>query len=134
MKKVSLFTVSVVLSLPLIAGDAPNLPPVPGMPAKKSLVKKKEQNDSCKVIPPMLVYLPPMLEKDLYKCKNSIHMPTVNTAEKGLKSLLKRDVKVLKISIVKGFNMLYKIESDMGSFYCNRYVNRCLTSSLKVIE
>jgi len=127
MKLVSVILISALFTLSSIARNLPNPPSMPSLTAKN-------KDDACKIIPPMLVHLPPMLEKDLDKCKNSLYKPSINLAEKKLHDLLKRGVKVYKVTIVKGFSMLYKIESDDGDFYCNRYVDRCLTSSLKVIE
>lgn len=137
MRRVLFFSASVLLSLPLVAGDIPMPPSISSLSAKSDLkksVKKDQSNDACKIIPPMLVHLPPMLENDLGKCKNSLHMPSISVAEKRLQDMLKKKVKVRKVSIVKGFSMLYKVESDVGDFYCNRYVDRCLSSSMKVIE
>jgi len=142
MRRVLTFSISVLFTLPLVAGDIPMPPSMPSIMVKKDVTKngvkksakKEKSNDACKIIPPMLVHLPPMLENDLDKCKNSLHMPSVSTAEKRLRSMLKRDLKVSKVSAVKGFSMLYKIESNVGEFYCNRYVDRCLTSSMKVVE
>lgn len=136
------FSISVLFSLSLFAGDISMPPSMPVIPVDKDIVKndvkksaKKEQsNDACKIIPPMLVHLPPMLEKDLDKCKNSLYMPSIRVAEKRLQDMLKRKVKVRKVSALKGFSMLYKIESNTGDFYCNRYVDRCITPSMKVIE
>jgi len=141
-RRVLAFSVSILFSLPLVAGDIPMPPGIPSIPVKKDIVKKdvkksakkEKSNDACKIIPPMLVHLPPMLENDLDKCKNSLHLPSVSVAEKKLRDMLKKDVKVSKVSAVKGFSMLYKIESNVGDFYCNRYVDRCLTSSMKVVE
>lgn len=141
MRRVLAFSVSILFILPLVAGGIPMPPAMPSIALKKDVAKdvkkstkKEKSNNACKIIPPMLVHLPPMLEKDLDKCKNSLYMPDTSVAEKRLRDILKKDVKVSKVSTVKGFSMLYKIESDSGDFYCNRYVDRCLTSSMKVVK
>ncbi|WOE69424.1 hypothetical protein RZR97_09945 [Hydrogenimonas thermophila] len=130
-------TFSIIAFVPLIAGSIPMPPSMPSIALKNDIKgdkKKDKTNDSCKVIPPMLIHLPPMLENDLDKCKNSLYKPTKKVAESKLKKLLKKDVKVSKITSLEGFSMLYKIETNVGNFYCNRNVDKCLTSYIKVVE
>ena len=121
MKIVSVFSVSFLLSFLLVAEDIPMSLSMQGILIKKDNVKKVELNDSCKIIPPMLVHLLLMLEKDLNKCNKSLlHMPSISVAEKKLCDMLKKGVKVSKVSVVKGFSIFYKIESYAG-FYSNRH-------------
>ena len=141
MRRTLAFLVMILSSLSLVAGDIPMPPTMPNIALKKDVskdvnksAKTKMSNGACKIIPPMLVHLPPMLENDLDRCKNSLHMPSVSVAQKRLHSMLKKDLKVSRVFAVKGFSMLYKIESNVGDFYCNRYVDRCLTSSMRIIE
>jgi hypothetical protein len=78
----------------------------------------------CEIIPPMLIFMPPPLQEDLRKCKNKLFMPGVEKAKKGFFKKFK-NIKIKKISIVKGFNELYEIETNKGRFYCNKDVTKC---------
>ena len=81
-----------ILLLPFIlfAQNMPSMPPMPPMmniPAQKTDKNsnpKKRPNTSiknklpkeCQIIPPMLIFMPPPLQKDLSKCKNVLFKPT----------------------------------------------------------
>jgi len=101
-----------LLSLSILVLNASSIPmpPAIGVNAKQHTSK----NDTCKLIPPMLVQLPPSLEDDLSKCKNSLYLPQKKSTAKSLQKIFKKSVKIKKISIAKGFNLLYKIESSQG--------------------
>jgi len=83
---------------------------------KKKNVFPKE----CQTVPPMLIFMPPPLEKDLSTCKNKLFMPKKEIAQKKLK------LKIKKIEIVNGFNELYKITTDKKTIYCNKDLTKCL--------
>ena len=134
------FLFTCLLASVILKADEITMPPaIPsiGLTPKSKLKtenKMDKTKDSCKIIPPMLIHLPPMLEKDLDICKNKLYLPSKNIAEKKLKKMLKKDIKVKKISILNGFSMLYKVESNEGVFYCNRYISKCLTPNIYVLK
>jgi len=125
MKKILLF-----LPLFLLASEV-TMPPMPPMPPAIKLTKsdknkksqKKEKKDilpkECRIIPPMLIFMPPPLEVDLRKCKNRLFMPTIKEVQKKLK------VKVKKIEIVDGFSELYKIVTNKKVLFCNKDLTKC---------
>jgi len=129
MKKLFAF---LVIGVFLYGQEAILMPPA--MPKVKNLKEQKNKNDPCNVIPPMLIYLPPALEKDLDKCKNSFYKPSLKKAKDGLKKIFKKDIKIKEISTVEGFNMLYKIKTDIGNLYCNKRVDHCLKFSEEVVK
>jgi len=117
-----------ILCLPLfLFASEVTMPPMPPMPpniklTKKNKPQKKEKNvlpKECRIIPPMIIFLPPPLEVDLRKCKNRLFMPQVKDVEKKLK------VKVKKIEIVDGFSELYKIVTNKKVLFCNKDLTKC---------
>jgi len=125
----------------VLASEIPMPPSMPSINMTKHQSKNKELKNktdnkqaACEIIPPMLTHLPPMLEDDLDKCKNELNLPSKKIAEKQLKKMLKKDIKVKKISALNGFSMLYKIESNKGVFYCNRYINSCLRGKIQILK
>jgi len=123
MKKTILLS---VVSLTLLnAMDKPMFPPmVPSLPTHKASPHAKKAKaivaDSCNMIPPMILHLPPPMELALIKCKNESNMPTKALVEKRLSGLLKKKVKVIKIEIVKKFNQLYKVIYNGGVILTNK--------------
>ena len=111
------------------AAEAPPMPPMPPMfstPAKtatKTVAKKQQTPDSCQLIPPMVIHLPPPMEKELVNCKNSLFLPKKELAEKNLSKILKKKITVQKIEIVPKFNQLYKITYDGGVILTNKSVD-----------
>lgn len=125
----------------VFASEIPMPPSIPSIGMVKHQTKNKElknkkdqKQDPCEIIPPMLTHLPPMLEDDLDRCKNKLYLPSKKIATKRLKKIVKKDVKVKKISALSGFSMLYKIESNRGVFYCNKDINSCLSGKIKVLK
>ena len=124
-----------ILLLPFIlfAQNMPSMPPMPPMmniPAQKTDKNsnpKKRPNTSiknklpkeCQIIPPMLIFMPPPLQKDLSKCKNALFKPTKEKVYKILK------LKAKKIEAVSGFTGLYKITTKKNIIYCNKDLNKC---------
>lgn len=143
MKYFNLLFLCLGMALPLYSENIPMPPAMPSVDLntkndlrkiEKKVTKKSSSKNSCSLIPPMIVNLPPMLEDDLEKCKNSMYLPTKTIAEKKLKMLLKKEVKVNSVEIVNGFSMLYKIDTNKGIYYCNKKIDKCLFASVGVIE
>ena len=111
------------------AAEAPPMPPMPPMfstPAKtatQTVAKKQQTPDSCQLIPPMVIHLPPPMEKELVNCKNELFLPSKTLVEKNLSNLLKKQIKVEKIEIVAKFNQLYKITYSDGVILTNKSVD-----------
>jgi len=117
---------SISLATMLNALDMPPMMPpmVPNIDVakhNKSIENKKP--DSCAMIPPMVLFLPPPMEIELVKCKNQMGLPKKEFAQKQLSKLLKKDIKISKIEIVKKFNQLYKITYNGGTILTNKSVN-----------
>ena len=118
-----------VVSLTLLnATNTPMMPPmVPALKFNKKTssnkVVKSTAIDSCKMIPPMVLHLPPPMEMSLVKCKNESNIPSKELLEKRLTTLLKKKVKVQKVEIVKKFNQLYKVTYNGGVILTNKNVN-----------
>lgn len=122
-KILSLISLSSIL---VYALDTPPMPPMLPMEAMKNTKQKENKNKqpkSCSMIPPMVIFLPPPMEAELTKCKNELYTPKKEFAEKQLKKLFKKDVKVLKIESVKKFSQLYKITYDGGVILTNKSVD-----------
>jgi hypothetical protein len=145
MKKFRLYAMSCLVVVSLGADNSmlmpPSIPPInlsvkkdTNSIHKRSNHHKPKRDDACKLIPPMLVHLPPMLEDSLDACKNGLYLPSKSIAKKRLGKLLKRSVEVRSVVAVKGFSMLYKIESNVGIFYCNRDINSCLGANIEMIK
>lgn len=122
MKKLSLILGLVVLSSAL---EMPPMPPMLNLnkDLNKSESKKYDLPESCKMIPPMVILLPPPMEIELNKCKNEMYKPKIDVAAKQLEKLLNKKVTIKKIEIVDKFNQLYKITYDGGEILTNKDVN-----------
>ena len=106
-------------SILLNAGD--KLPMPPSMP---SIDKKSVLPDSCNMVPPMILFLPPPLEKNLIKCKNDIKIPKKKFVQKQLSKLLKKKIVVNTITVVPKFNQLYKVVYNKNkTILVNQYVD-----------
>lgn len=125
----------------LIAAEgAVKVPPAPLSPPtapKKSLKDMLPQE--CATIPPMLVVLPPPMQKDMNRCKNAFHKPKPETVNSNLAAMHGEKVNVTNISALDGFQRLYQIDYTMDGFfgekkktiYCNETVTQCLFGELK---
>ena len=111
-----------------------------------SFKNKLDSIAECAVLPPMVIFLPPPMEKSLVSCRNEFYKPSVEDATKKLSELYKKTVTVSKIEIVDDFREVYKIymkiegeessssffdwfdeKSEQPSFkYCNANLTRCL--------
>lgn len=132
MKKNILLLLS-LLPLAVAAMDAPPMPPATPpepvgtvKPAKVVPAAPKE----CNAVPPMLIYLPPELEKDLMGCKNLLYKPTEQAAAQALEKLYKQKVSVKEVAIEPKFKELYRISVNVAgsnkTLYCNGDVDSCL--------
>lgn len=122
------------LSLSFITLNAIEMPPMPPMiDTKNQKVSTKKANDvtktnrstpkSCDMIPPMIIFLPPPMEKEVVTCQNELHKPKKEFVQKQLSKLLKKKIIVNKIEIVKKFNQLYKITYNGGTILTNKTVD-----------
>ena len=124
---------SIILTTLLNAIETPPMPPMMPQitPVKNNIdtkqSSKKQQKKaipkSCELIPPMVIFLPPPMEKELVNCKNNLHKPKKDFVEKQLSKLFKKKVKVQKVEIVEKFNQLYKITYSGGVILVNKDVN-----------
>ena len=125
-KKILLLSVATAALLQAV--EAPPMPPMPPMfPTAKATAKtataKPKSPDSCQLIPPMVIHLPPPMEAELTKCKNELFLPAKDLVEKNLSTALKQKVVVEKIEIVAKFNQLYKITYNGGVILTNKTVD-----------
>jgi len=132
--KNKLFVSSLLISTFLNAMDMPPMPPmIPSLDIKEShpntIIKNKKDSKksimpkSCELIPPMVIFLPPPMEKELTNCKNNMNKPKKVFAEKQLSKLFKKKITITKIEIVEKFNQLYKITYNDGVILTNKSVD-----------
>ena len=125
--KSKILLTTVAFTTLLNALDMPPMPPMmPNMVKEKSIkkdTKKTAMPSSCELIPPMVIFLPPPMEKELVNCKNNMNKPKKEFAQKQLSKLFKKKIEVKKIEIVKKFNQLYKITYDGGVILTNKTVD-----------
>lgn len=118
---------SLIIFSTLNALEMPPMPPNISLDtSKKSNSIKKEDKKlpkSCELIPPMVIMLPPPMEKQLNQCKNELFKPKKEFVEKQLKKLLKKDIKVKTIESVEKFVQLYKVTYNGGVILTNKEVN-----------
>ncbi len=131
----------------IMSSDMPPMPPGFGAPpvpnAGQKNVKAKKTNDfqkkiseikGCNSLPPMIIFLPPPMEKDLIACRNEYYKPSKAKAKKLISKMIGKDVKIKSISIEEGFREVYKIEYSAKRFfmdknfvkYCNSVLTKCL--------
>lgn len=78
----------------------------------------------CKTIPPMIIFLPPPMEKELIPCKNRVFLPS-------LKSVKKKFPKAVDVRPTKGFERLYAITLENNeTLFCNKELSRCIKGEL----
>ena len=103
---------------------------------KESKLKQKKINDSaneCLMVPKGLYLLPPPLIRDLEKCENKIYLPSITDASLSLSEILKKNITVLSIHIVKDFNQLYDLKTNERSYLCNKSITKCFQKT-KIIK
>lgn len=105
--------------------NALEMPPMPPMidAGKNTKKEKRATPKSCDAIPPMVIFLPPPMEKDVVTCKNELFKPKKEFVEKQLSKLFKKKTTIQKIEIVEKFNQLYKITYDGGVILTNKTVD-----------
>ena len=133
---IKIFLASIVLISKLLSADMPPMPPM--MTSKKSNVSKKQNNqtsfqnrlnkiEGCSTLPPMIIFLPPPMEKSLISCRNEYYKPTIKEASKKLSKLFKKKIKVTKVEIMSKFREVYKVYIKGKKYkYCNKDLNSCL--------
>jgi len=120
----NLLVTSLLSFTTLQAADVPMPPMPPMLPAKaKSSASASQSIDACKLLPPMVIHLPPPMEAELTNCKNSLFLPKKELVESNLSKMLKKKVTVSKIEIVPKFNQLYKITHSEGVILTNKTVD-----------
>jgi hypothetical protein len=104
--------------------------------SKKTNEFKKKLSDikGCNSLPPMIIFLPPPMEKDLIICRNEYYKPSKEKAQKLISKMVGKNVKIKSISIEEGFREVYKVkystkylimEKDFIK-YCNSALTKCL--------
>jgi hypothetical protein len=93
-----------------------NIPPVEKKSETKADKKVKQTPQECNLLPPMVVFLPPPMEKMLDECKNKLYIPK---APDGA-----------TVEAVEGFSMLYKVTSKAGVKFCNKTLDKCIKGEL----
>jgi len=74
----------------------------------------------CKTIPPMIIFLPKPMEKELIPCKNVVFKPTLAIVKK-------RFPNAQKVEIAKGFERLYRIDlNNSATLFCNKDLSACI--------
>jgi len=122
----------------LISADMPPMPPMlTNKTDKTSKVNKKTPHQiklssipDCSTLPPMIIFLPPPMEKSLIGCRNQYFKPNKSDASKKLSKYYKKKIKVIKVSVVENFRELYKIliKGKKKNYikYCNKDLSSCL--------
>ena len=78
----------------------------------------------CKTIPPMLIFFPKPMEKELIPCRNVVFLPS-------LKMVKKRFPNAKSITIAKGFERLYEIRLENNeTLFCNKDLMQCIQGIL----
>ena len=115
-------------------------------PAQGTFKNKLDSIAECAVLPPMVIFLPPPMEKSLVSCRNEFYKPSIEDANKKLSELYNKTVTVSKIEIVDDFREVYKVyikiegeqksssffdwfeeqPSEPGFKYCNANLTHCL--------
>ena len=113
MKKLALLFLSIYL---FASSQTPPPPPVNVHKKAKKLTLPKE----CKTIPPMIIFLPPPMEKELIACKNAVFKPRLGYIQKKIKD-------AIKVEPFKGFERVYKITlKNKKTLLCNKTITICI--------
>lgn len=82
----------------------------------------------CKTIPPMIIFLPPPMEKELIPCKNEVFKPT-------MKMVKKKFPKAVAIAPTKGFERVYTITLENNTtIFCNKDLSVCIQGKAVQID
>ena len=147
MKNIIILISTIFLSSSLISTDMPPMPPmlmndVANTATDKRTMEKKPTKEkspfqnklssipACGALPPMIIFLPPPMEKSLVSCRNEYYKPSMKDASGKISKYYKKTLRVTKIKIVDGFREVYKIsiqDKKKKYFrYCNKDLNACL--------
>lgn len=78
----------------------------------------------CKTIPPMIIFLPKPMEKELIPCKNIVFQPT-------LAMVKQKFPKATAIYPTEGFERLYTIKFENNeTIFCNKDLSTCIKGTL----
>jgi len=96
----------------------------------KPLSKPKlELPKECKTIPPMIIFLPPPMEKELIPCKNVVFKPSIKRIQKKFKN------KIKTIEITPGFERVYTlIFENNETLFCNKEITQCIKGNLTSLK
>jgi len=118
--KIRIFAV-IPLIISILQSDNLNLTPL----SKPKLELPKE----CKTIPPMIIFLPPPMEKELIPCKNVVFKPSIDKVQKKFKN------KIKKIEITEGFERLYTLTFENNdTYFCNKEITHCIKGNITSIK
>lgn len=105
-------------------------PSVPVVSQKSENADTFRRNDPCRLIPPMIINLPPPLEEARSACILEKMKPDGKNVSKLLKKKFKRRVKVEKIEGVEGFSDLYEIRllinGKKTTIFCDAFLKHCI--------
>lgn len=130
-----------ILTLSVWAGSNPPMPPMSTMQDGKQEREQKLKAmlpKECQTLPPMLILLPPPMQKEMTSCKNAFHFPKPD--KKGnFQKIFGEKATITNITIVQGFNRLYAVEFTLPSWlgedkktaYCNSDLTSCIEGNLK---
>ena len=127
----------------VLSNSMPPMPPGFGDTPSPKSTNKQKINDyqkkigdikECNSLPPMIIFLPPPMEKDLIICRNEYYKPSKEKTKKLLSKMLGKDITIKSISTQEGFREVYKIEYSTKFFiierdfvtYCNSALTKCL--------
>ena len=130
MKKIVIAFGIALLPALFAAEDMPPMPMSPPADAVKPNKVVPKPPQECDAVPPMLIYLPPELEKDMAVCKNLLYKPSMEAAQKALEKIFAQKVQIKDISMVPKYKELYRIvaivDKKERALYCNSDVDACL--------
>ena len=132
----SIFALS-ILAVSVLALEMPPMPPMMDLNDKNSKKIQKPQSQKkqtkrqlpkeCELLPPMVIFLPPPMEKMIAQCKNELYKPKLN--HKNVKKLFGKNAKVDSIKIVEDFSNLYELKVANNSYICNQNISSCFKKS-----
>lgn len=126
-----------ILPISLLAANMPPMPPmIPNIDMKPTPSKsvKKTTPQSCELLPPMVVFIPPPMENMLNDCKNQLHLPKNEQVEKSILKGVYKNSKIKSISITEDFAQLYKIVLSENKkeieLFCNSTLSKCIKGEI----
>jgi hypothetical protein len=126
-----------ILPISLLAANMPPMPPmIPNIDMKPTPTAsvKNATPQSCELLPPMVVFIPPPMEKMLNDCKNQLHLPKNEQVEKNILQGEYKKLKIKSISITEDFAQLYKIvitnDKKEIELFCNSNLSKCIKGEI----